>query len=108
MKNTPTPRFLGRGFSLVELLVVIGIIAVLVALLLPVAAKAREQSRRTKCLANLRTIGQQMFMYANVNRDRLPNGGNVLVSDGHAEWKDVGEWDDESWPKPAKEFYPVP
>ena len=29
-------------------------------------------------------------------------------SDGHAEWKDVREWEDESWPKPASEFYPKP
>lgn len=204
-----------RAFSLVELLVVIGIIALLIAILLPVMSKAREQSRRTKCLANLRSIGQALFVYANNHRDRLPNGnppnvwsdasaadwvmvnfaedlknaavfrcpsdkdeeepdviesaiqnrprsarisyefyslffapeygpklarfkgraplawdldggprdprlagtgdenhgpkgGNVLFSDGHAEWKDVTEWEDESWPKPATEFYPQP
>lgn len=204
-----------RAFSLVELLVVIGIIAILLALLFPAFAKVREQSRRTKCLANLRSIGQALFVYANVNRDRLPNGnppnvwsdasaadwvmvnfaedlrgarvfrcpsdrneddpdeiksaihnqsssarisyefyslffapeygptlakmkgraplawdldggardpalagtgdenhgprgGNVLFSDGHAEWKDVSEWEEESWPEPATEFYPKP
>ena len=37
-----------------------------------------------------------------------PLGGNVLFSDGHAEWKGVAEWDSESWPQPAPEFYPVP
>jgi len=204
-----------RAFTLVELLVVIGIIAVLIALLFPVFSRAREQANRTKCLANLRTIGQSMFVYANNNHDRLPNGndlyvwndaeaanwvmknfadevttgrvfhcpsdkdpdepdvietayqneprsarisyefyslfwasaygpkmtrlkgraplawdldggprdrklpgtgdenhvptgGNVLFSDGHAEWKDVSEWEEESWPKPASEFYPKP
>jgi prepilin-type N-terminal cleavage/methylation domain-containing protein len=204
-----------RAFSLVELLVVIGIIALLIALLFPVFAKVREQARRTKCMANLRSIGQSMFTYANNYRDRLPNGnpantwsdasaadgvmvnfaqdvkeprvfhcpsdrdeavpdhidnaiqnapnsarvsyefyslffapefgpklakmkgraplawdldggprdpklpgtgdenhgptgGHVLFSDGHAEWKDVSEWEDESWPKPASEFYPKP
>ena len=204
-----------RAFTLVELLVVIGIIAVLVALLFPVFSKAREQANRTKCLSNLRTIGQAAFVYANNNHDRLPNGndpnswddpvaanwvmknfadevsdarvfhcpsdkdedepqvidnayqndprsarisyefyslfwasaygpkmvklkgqapiawdldggprdpklkgngdenhgptgGNVLFSDGHAEWKPVGEWEEESWPKPASEFYPKP
>lgn len=204
-----------RAFSLVELLVVIGIIAVLVGILVPAFGRAREQARRARCLANLRSLGQQMFAYANHHRDRLPNGnpprtwadpgaadwvmknfaddlrasgvfhcpsdrdeepteianavhntqasarvsyefyslffapehgpklarmkgraplawdldggpraadlerngpspvenhgttgGNVLFSDGHAEWKDVGEWEDESWPKPASEFYP--
>jgi type II secretory pathway pseudopilin PulG len=59
---------------LVELLVVIGIIALLIAILLPTLSKAREQSKRTTCLANLRSIGQAMYMYANENKDKLPNG----------------------------------
>jgi prepilin-type processing-associated H-X9-DG protein len=57
----------------VELLVVIGIIAILIAVLLPALSKAREQSKRTACLSNLRTLGQSLVMYANANRDRLPN-----------------------------------
>ena len=211
-----TPRNTSaRAFTLVELLVVIGIIAVLIAILFPVFSRAREQARRTKCLANLRTLGQAAFIYANHHKDRLPNGnppnvfddpmaanwvmvnfadevkdgrvfhcpsdkdetepdaiqnafqndpksarisyefyslfwpsregpklarlkgrapiawdldggprdpklpgsgdenhgpkgGHVLFSDGHAEWRDALEWEEESWPKPASEFYPVP
>jgi prepilin-type N-terminal cleavage/methylation domain-containing protein/prepilin-type processing-associated H-X9-DG protein len=61
------------GFTLVELLVVIGIIAVLVGLLLPAVGRAREQSRRTACLSNLRQLGFAMITYANDHRDRLPN-----------------------------------
>src|SRR5688572_2757403 len=62
-----------RAFTLVELLIVVGIIAVLIGILMPVFSKAREQAKRTKCLANLRTLGQAMVMYANESKDWLPN-----------------------------------
>jgi prepilin-type N-terminal cleavage/methylation domain-containing protein len=64
------------GFTLVELLVVIGIIAVLVSILLPTLARARESAARTQCLSNLRQINVMLVMYGNMHRGQIPLGFN--------------------------------
>jgi prepilin-type N-terminal cleavage/methylation domain-containing protein/prepilin-type processing-associated H-X9-DG protein len=61
-----------RAFSLAELLVVIGIIAVLLSILLPALSRAREQARVAVCAGNERQIYQAMCLYASVNRGVLP------------------------------------
>ena len=66
-------RRCGGGFTLTELLVVIGVIALLIGILLPTLSKARESSRKAACLANLRTLGQAQHLYANIWKDVLPN-----------------------------------
>jgi prepilin-type N-terminal cleavage/methylation domain-containing protein/prepilin-type processing-associated H-X9-DG protein len=62
----------GRAFTLVELLVVIGIIGLLLSILLPSLNKAQEASRRVKCASNLRQIGQAFVVYGNENRGSYP------------------------------------
>src|SRR5882724_3406423 len=61
-----------RAFTLVELLVVVGIIAVLIGILLPTLSKARAASKRVACAAELRDIGNLFSMYLNDNKQRIP------------------------------------
>ena len=72
------------AFTLVELLVVIGIIAVLVGILLPTLRTAREAANRASCLSNLRQIGTMLHMYANLAKGKVPLGFGVSNSGGQA------------------------
>ena len=203
----PHARHARRAFTLVELLVVIGVIAVLIGLLLPSLSRARESAKKVKCLSNLRSLGTAMILYADSSKGWLPNmnpsnttkdynaatevlvalnrefikspavfhcpsdddpepqdivtadyaapnsarvsydfysvwwepeqgpklvrvkdaplawdldggrpliryqnhgrdGGNVVYTDGHADWQWREEWDDKNWPHPAAKYYP--
>ena len=61
------------GFTLVELLVVIGIIALLISILLPSLSKAKKSALKVKCAANLHNLGLSLQTYCSENRGKLPN-----------------------------------
>ena len=70
--QNPCRNHRNRGFTLVELLVVIGIIALLISILLPSLNRARETANRVKCASNLRQMGQALLLYANENKGGYP------------------------------------
>jgi len=70
-----------KAFTLIELLVVIAIIALLISILLPSLSRARELSKRTVCAANLRGIGQAMYIYASDDPGVFPAIAQVRPQD---------------------------
>lgn len=79
----------GRGFTLVEMLVVIGIIGILAAMLMPALARAKAKANSIKCLNHMRQIGLALTMYAEENRGEHP----------------VRAIQPKAWPQKLKPFY---
>jgi prepilin-type N-terminal cleavage/methylation domain-containing protein len=72
MNRIDCPPHRARAFTLVELLVVIGIIGLLVSILLPALSKARVKAQQAVCANNLRQLGNAAIMYAVQNKDQYP------------------------------------
>jgi prepilin-type N-terminal cleavage/methylation domain-containing protein/prepilin-type processing-associated H-X9-DG protein len=108
-RNSVTRELVRRGngrfaFTLVELLVVIGIISVLIGILLPTLNRAREAARQSKCLNNMRQITTATVMFAQENGGWMPGragdgvcpfnpqGGNRSPYGGTADPQSPGDW----------------
>jgi prepilin-type N-terminal cleavage/methylation domain-containing protein len=84
-RNPSSPRT-AHGFTLVELLVVIGIIALLISILLPAMSRAREQAKATQCLSNLRELTKAWMLYIDEKKGYVPP-----AMTGPGQWVDSGD-----------------
>src|SRR4051812_11057763 len=84
MRRTSQTRFCAAAFTLIELMVVIGIIAILIAILLPTLVRSRENARTLKCMAQLHGLGQALVNYSINNRGSYPSwsGWHNVGGDG--------------------------
>ena len=106
MQRRRRPR---RGFSLIELIVVIGLIAVLIALLIPALIRSRESARTIQCASQLRQLGQAFANYAAHFQGHLPSWSGWHVAGGGAGGDGTGE--DEpglGWTEQLAPFYVAP
>ncbi|MDB5332376.1 MAG: N-terminal cleavage protein [Phycisphaerales bacterium] len=82
VQGGPLQRRRVAAFTLVELLVVIGIIALLISILMPALSRAREQAKQVQCMSNMRQLAMAFRMYVDANKGKYPRpAANVLPED---------------------------
>ena len=86
MKNHLPVSRARRGFTLVEMLIVIGVVALLAAIMFPVFSRVREGGRRTACNNNLRQMGLAFTQYRQDNNGRFPGAGQYQKWGNGAHW----------------------
>ncbi len=109
--NCRRTRHTGAGFTLVELLVVVSVIALLIAILLPSLKKARAQAKSVKCRTNLRQISLAWQDYVVDHDGRFLQGFNSNINFGGRQGNGgayYGGTDPQEWPKPSVCHSPVP
>src|SRR6185436_21160859 len=83
-----------RAFTLVELLVVIGIIALLIGVLLPTLSKAQKRARTTACMSNQRQLVTALIMYTQENKGCFPGGPGYMNVNGVPQYRPgLASWD---------------
>lgn len=100
-----------KGFTLIEILVVVAIISILAAFLFPLFARARENARRASCQSNLKQIGLSIMLYAQYYDSTYPMGGYVDPSNNKIVWQAVlqpyvNNWQIFQCPSLQSETYP--
>ena len=75
----PIKQNLSKGFTLVELLVVIGIIAILAGLLLPALAKSKNKAKQIHCLSNMKQMGIGFMLYSGDHNGELPSTAHLSL-----------------------------
>jgi prepilin-type N-terminal cleavage/methylation domain-containing protein/prepilin-type processing-associated H-X9-DG protein len=76
-KPRPTSDATSRAFTLVELLVVIGIIALLIGIAMPALSAVQRESRKTACQSNLRQLGMAVRLYTDQNKNKYPRSPSL-------------------------------
>ena len=101
--NAPTAGHIPKGFTLIEILVVIAIIAILAAMLFPVFARARESARKTSCQSNLKQIGLAALQYSQDYDEKVMPLGYIYGGKTYYWW---GSWNGVMLDKSASMLQP--